>query len=138
MSKIDTIQVNGTDYELGGSEVKEVSITFTLTDLQGAINGFTSVSYTESDKEEIATFIQNQEGIIKLNASTPLGNLGLVLRPSLFSDGVNQTLNFEGSILIEVDLSTIGGGSNLNQIIVRGVNSNSGSVTFRPTIIPIL
>ena len=113
-----------------------VSITATLDDLQNAVNSFSNIVYNESDNAEINSFIKNQKGIMKLTIATPVGNLYMTLRPTLWKDDDAHSYNFEGSLYIETDLSAIGG-STFNQIIVRAVTWDSGAVSFRPTIIPI-
>lgn len=113
-----------------------ISITATLSDLQNAVNSFSNIIYNESDKAEINSFIKNQKGIIKLTIATPVGNLYMTLRPTLWKDDDAHSYNFEGSLYIETDLSAIGG-STFNQIIVRAVTWDHGDVAFRPTIIPI-
>lgn len=113
-----------------------ISITATLDDLKNAVNSFSNIIYNESDKAEINSFIKNQKGIIKLTITTPVGNLCMTLRPTLWKDDDANSYNFEGSLYIETNLSTIGG-STFNQIIVRAVAWDGGAVAFRPTIIPI-
>ena len=114
-----------------------VSITATLDDLKNAVNSFSIIPYSESNKEEIISFIKNQKGIMKLTITTPVGNLYMTLRPSLWKDDTNHSYNFEGSLYIETNLSAIGG-STFNQIIVRAICwDNTDPVHFRPTIIPI-
>lgn len=114
-----------------------VSITATIDDLQNSVNSFSNIIYNESDRAEINSFIKNQKGIIKLMVATPVGNLYMTLRPTLWKDDNANSYNFEGSLYIETGLSAIGGSSSFNQVIVRAVAWDGGNVAFRPTIIPI-
>lgn len=114
-----------------------VSITATLDDLKNAVNSISIISYSESNKEEIISFITNQKGIMKLTITTPVGNLYMTLRPSVWGYDGSPVYDFEGSLILEKDLSAIGG-SVVNQIIVRAICwDNTEPVHFRPTIIPI-
>lgn len=114
------------------------SITMTAEELAQSINsGNVSIAYTGTDKSTISNFIKAQNGIMKLIINTPMGALYMTLRSSLWKDETNHTYNFEGTLYIETDLSTIGG-TNFNQIIVRAICwDTNNSVVFRPTIIPI-
>lgn len=132
---------NGLKIENGELKTKDlemaVSITATLDDLKNAVNSFSYIPYSESNKEEIISFIKNQKGVMKLTMATPVGNLYMTLRPSLWRDDTNYSYNFEGTLCLETDLSAIGG-STFNQIIVRAICwDNDSTIHFRPTIIPI-
>ena len=132
---------NGLVIENGELKTKElemvVSITATLDDLKNAVNSVSYISYSESNKEEIISFITNQKGIMKLTITTPVGNLYMTLRPSVWGYDGSPVYDFEGSLILEKDLSAIGG-SVVNQIIVRAICwDNTEPVHFRPTIIPI-
>lgn len=122
----------------GGEEILNVSVSMTAEQLSQSINsGNVSIAYTGTDKSTISNFIKAQNGIMKLIINTPTGALYMTLRPSLWKDDTNHSYNFEGTLYIETDLSTIGG-TNFNQIIVRAICwDTNNSVVFRPTIIPI-
>ena len=132
---------NGLAIENGEIKTKDlemaVSITATLDDLKNAVNSISIIPYSESNKEEIISFIKNQKGIMKLTITTPVGNLYMTLRSSVWGYDNSPVYDFEGSLLLEKDLSAIGG-SVVNQIIVRAICwDNTEPVHFRPTIIPI-
>lgn len=131
---------NGLEIKNGALQEKvlNVSITLTTEQLSQSINsGNVSINYTETDKSTIFDFIKAQNGIMKLTINTPIGALYMTLRPSLWKDDTNHSYNFEGTLYLETDLSTIGGTS-FNQIIVRAICwDTDNSVSFRPTIIPI-
>ena len=131
---------NGLEIKNGALQEKvlNVSITLTAEELSQSINsGDVAIAYTGTDKSTIFDFIKAQNGIMKLTINTPIGALCMTLRPSLWKDDTNHSYNFEGTLYIETDLSTIGGTS-FNQIIVRALCwDTNNSVHFRPTIIPI-
>ena len=130
---------NGLEIKNGALQEKvlNVSITLTAEELSQSINSPVSIAYTGTDKSTIFDFIKAQNGIMKLTINTPIGALCMTLRPSLWKDDIHHSYNFEGTLYLETDLSTIGGTS-FNQIIVRAICwDNSNSVDFRPTIIPI-
>ena len=131
---------NGLEIRNGALQEKvlNVSITLTEAELSQSINsGDASVAYIETDKSTIFDFIKAQNGIMKLTINTPIGTLYMTLRPSLWKDDANHSYNFEGTLYLEIDLSTIGGTS-FNQVIVRAICwDTDNSVAFRPTIIPI-
>ena len=119
-------------------KVLEASISVDALKLQQAVNGDSSIPYTGDNKLVVRDFILAQKGIIKLTINTPVGSLYMTLRPSLWKDDINHSYNFEGSLLIETDLTAIGG-TGFNQILVRGVAwDNNTDVYFRPTILPII
>ena len=122
----------------GGEEILNVSVSMTAEQLSQSINNSgIGTSYTEENKIIVFNFIKAQKGIMRLTVSTPIGNLYMTLRPSLWKDDNNHSYNFEGSLYIESDLSAIGA-KYFNQIIVRAICWDSNqSVDFRPTIIPI-
>lgn len=144
--KTDGLQQNltigdGLEIKNGALKTKEVemavSITATLDDLKNAVNSVSYIPYSESNKEEIISFITNQKGIMKLAITTPVGILYMTLRPSVWGYDGSPVYDFEGSLILEKDLSAIGG-SVVNQIIVRAICwNNTEPVHFRPTIIPI-
>lgn len=115
----------------------EVEVELTIPTISSAISGYyATVDYKGEDKLLISNFIKAQKGIIKLKCITPLGNLGLTLRPSLTESKFN-TYGFEGSSLLEVNLTSVGG-SSFNQLIVRAVTwEEISSIDFRVTILPI-
>ena len=131
---------NGLEIKDGALQEKvlNVSITLTAEELSQSINsGNVSIAYTGTDKSTIYDFIKAQNGIMKLTINTPIGALYMTLRSSLWKDDTNHSYNFEGTLYIETDLTTIGG-TNFNQIIVRAICwDTDNSVVFRPTIIPI-
>ena len=119
-------------------KVLEVSIDMDLSQLQQAVNGYSPISYTGDDKLNVRSFILAQKGIIKLTVNTPAGSLYMTLRPSLWKDDINHSYNFEGSLLIETNLTAIGG-TGFNQILVRGIAwDTNNNVNFRTTILPII
>ena len=119
-------------------KVLNVSVSMTAEQLSQSINsGDVSINYTETDKSTVFDFIKAQKGIMRLTVNTPIGNLYMTLRPSLWKDDTNHSYNFEGTLYLETDLSSIGG-TGFNQIIVRAICwDTNNSVNFRPTIIPI-
>ena len=122
----------------GGEEILNVSVSMTAEQLSQSINNSgIGTSYTEENKIIVFNFIKAQKGIMRLKINTPIGNLYMTLRPSLWKDDNNHSYNFEGSLYIESDLSAIGA-KYFNQIIVRAICwDNNQSIDFRPTIIPI-
>ncbi len=124
---------------VGGEEVLNVSVSMTAQQLSLSINSSgISTPYTEENKAVVFDFIKAQKGVIRLTVNTPIGNLYMTLRPTLWKDDTVHSYNFEGSLYLETDLSAIGGSSSFNQIIVRAICwDTDNSVSFRPTIIPI-
>ena len=136
----ETMERQAGEIETGSSEeVLETSVTFTTEELAQAVNNsYDNLEGPSDEATSIKNFINAQKGKIKLTVNTPVGNLGLNLYPTLFDDSIYDSRNFEGSDLIEVDLSSIGGSKTLNQIIVRGVSwINQDYIRFSITIIPI-
>lgn len=121
-----------------GEEILNVSVNMTVEQLSQSINNSgIETHYTEENKTIVFDFIKAQKGIMRLTVNTPIGNLYMTLRPSLWKDDINHSYNFEGTLYIETDLSAIGA-KYFNQIIVRAICwDTNNSVSFRPTIIPI-
>ena len=137
---LTSIQVGSKVYSIpsGGEEILNVSVSMTAEQLSQSINNSgVGISYTEENKTIVYDFIKAQKGIMRLTVNTPVGNLCMTLRPSLWKDDIHHSYNFEGSLYIETDLSAIGA-KYFNQIIVRAICwDTNNTVAFRPTIIPI-
>ena len=119
-------------------KVLNVSVSMTAEQLSLSINNSgIETKYTEENKAIVFDFIKAQCGIMRLTVNTPIGNLCMTLRPSLWKDDTNHSYDFEGNLYLETDLSAIGA-KYFNQIIVRAICwDTDNSVSFRPTIIPI-
>lgn len=122
----------------GGEEILNVSVSMTAEQLSQSINNSgIETHYTEENKAVVFNFIKVQKGIMRLTVNTPVGNLYMFLRPSMWKDDTNHSYAFEGNLYLETDLSAIGA-KYFNQIIVRAICwDTDNSVSFRPTIIPI-
>ena len=89
------------------------------------------------DAQKIRNFVINQCGRIKLKISTPIGYVCLMLYPSLWADATNHSRNFEGTLCIETDLSSIGADNEANYINARIIAfEDSDNVAAAISVIP--
>lgn len=108
----------------------------TFENMVSCVNNVTWFSLL-GDAQKIRNFVINQCGRIKLKISTPIGYVCLMLYPSLWADATNHSRNFEGTLCIETDLSSIGADNEANYINARIIAfENSDNVAAAISVIP--